>query len=130
MGLSSRMIFRVYMRTNGHCGYCGKRLNMSLGPSEYHTSPDVPTVDHMQPVSRGGNSDLDNLMPCCSKCNQVKNNKTVEEYRAYLLKKMGAVFTPEQIEYLKQIGVELPPAPEIIFHFEIIEAMVKETVYD
>ncbi len=40
-------------------------------------------VDHKIPVSRGGINDFDNLGITHSRCNSIKNSKTVEEYENY-----------------------------------------------
>jgi 5-methylcytosine-specific restriction endonuclease McrA len=34
------------------------------------------TVDHMQPISRGGTNTIDNLVPACKPCNSRKKDKT------------------------------------------------------
>lgn len=46
------------------CGYCGDRAN---------------EVDHIIPQSRGGDESDMNLVACCRKCNNVKNNRTPKE---------------------------------------------------
>lgn len=50
------------------CRYCGTPLN---GGGE---------VDHILPVSRGGNSDPDNLTLACLTCNRDKHSKTADEF--------------------------------------------------
>lgn len=37
------------------------------------------TVDHRQPLSKGGKWELDNLVCACDVCNQMKGNKTEAE---------------------------------------------------
>jgi 5-methylcytosine-specific restriction endonuclease McrA len=37
-------------------------------------------IDHVQPLSRGGTHDLNNLVPSCKSCNSSKKDKTVEEW--------------------------------------------------
>lgn len=38
------------------------------------------TKDHLQPISRGGNDLIDNIVPCCRLCNSKKGNRTGQEY--------------------------------------------------
>jgi hypothetical protein len=51
---------------SGPCDYCGDTL---------------PThVDHVEPVSKGGSAERDNLVPACRRCNLSKHDDTVEEW--------------------------------------------------
>ncbi|WP_184198745.1 HNH endonuclease [Armatimonas rosea] len=47
------------------CGYCG------VSEAEYGASL---TIDHYQPVSRGGSDDSENLVYCCHACNEFKSD--------------------------------------------------------
>lgn len=49
------------------CVYCGR--------------PGKMTMDHVVPVSRGGGTTADNVVPACQSCNSSKNARTVEEWR-------------------------------------------------
>ena len=42
------------------------------------------TMDHLIPLSRGGRSDKNNLVPCCKNCNSQKKNMLPIEWSAYL----------------------------------------------
>lgn len=55
------------------CYYCGEPI-----------SQDKLTLDHKIPLSRGGKSNLSNLVFCCWNCNQEKDDMTDSEYREYL----------------------------------------------
>lgn len=67
---------KVYYKTNGKCSYCGEDLE----PFGYWH------MDHQFPKSRGGSDELDNLMPACKFCNSSKGNKTIDEWKQFLLK--------------------------------------------
>lgn len=54
----------VLQRDNRECAYCGKR---------------AATVDHIQPVSRGGGNSWMNTVAACVKCNSRKADKTPAE---------------------------------------------------
>lgn len=56
-----------------NCPYCENEI------IEYH-------LDHMVPLTRGGEHVKENLTFCCKKCNLSKNNKTVPEFMEYLKK--------------------------------------------
>jgi len=63
------------LRRDGHrCQFCGRT--------------DVPlTVDHVLPVSRGGEDSWDNLVCACVDCNNKKGDRTPEEARMPLRRK-------------------------------------------
>lgn len=52
------------------CGYCKKSLTTKTA-----------TIDHIQPVSKGGGIfDKSNMMICCHKCNQLKRDLRLDEF--------------------------------------------------
>lgn len=56
---------RVMKRDGYECGYCGSKKNL--------------TIDHIIPRSKGGNNSWTNLITCCNRCNNLKDNKTPEQ---------------------------------------------------
>jgi 5-methylcytosine-specific restriction endonuclease McrA len=63
------------LRRDGHrCQYCGRS--------------DIPlTVDHVVPISRGGEDAWENLICACVKCNNVKGDRTPDEARMAMRRK-------------------------------------------
>ena len=55
----------LYTRDKGTCQYCGKKI-----------SYDSSTYDHVVPRCKGGKTGWDNIVIACSKCNEIKDNKT------------------------------------------------------
>jgi 5-methylcytosine-specific restriction endonuclease McrA len=53
----------------GQCPYCGKQTN-SLFRGRYH-------LDHFIPLSKGGGTTAENILPVCAKCNQAKKAQDV-----------------------------------------------------
>lgn len=51
---------------NYQCAYCGSLKDL--------------TIDHMIPISRGGQHTFSNLCCCCRTCNEEKGNRTPEEW--------------------------------------------------
>jgi hypothetical protein len=80
---------RVWAKTAGHCWYCGTRMN----PWQDFC------VDHVMPRVHGGADTLENLVPCCSLCNERKGTKTVEEFREVI-----SSTTTHYIFYFEQMG--------------------------
>ncbi len=59
-----RLLVREYC---GCCAYCT-------------TEPATPTIEHVVPISRGGRTELGNIVPSCGPCNRLKRTKTAEEW--------------------------------------------------
>lgn len=57
----------VFERDNFTCQYCGK-------------IPPSLDCDHVIPLSRGGESKMENLVAACPSCNRSKNARTPEEW--------------------------------------------------
>jgi 5-methylcytosine-specific restriction protein A len=58
---------------SGACYYCGDKVGFKN-----------LTMDHIIPLSRGGRSTRDNLVPCCKKCNTRKKSSLPVEWDEYL----------------------------------------------
>lgn len=96
MSISKKIRFEVFKRDGFQCAYCGK------------TPPEVSLeVDHIEPKSKGGSDDVNNLVTACFDCNRGKKNikldkipnkindnleilkekeEQLKEYRKYVLK--------------------------------------------
>lgn len=59
----------------GICHYCGAKV----------AHADI-TMDHLLPLTRGGKSTKDNLVPCCKSCNSRKKSMMPLEWQEYLEK--------------------------------------------
>ncbi len=57
---------RVFERDEFHCHYCNKQLTRFTA-----------TLDHIQPVSKGGDNSYDNLVTACLHCNSRRGNRPV-----------------------------------------------------
>jgi len=75
--LYKRLEFDVWSKTDGHCTYCGVKLN----PFDRNAINGFH-MEHSHPQSRGGATDLANMVPACSRCNWSKHASTPEEWRA------------------------------------------------
>jgi len=58
-----RLILEMY---GNRCAYCGSEENIQQ--------------EHVIPVSRGGGTTMDNIVPACKKCNMSKKDKTPIEW--------------------------------------------------
>lgn len=65
--LSKKLRFDLFKRDEFTCQYCGS------------TPPKVVLeVDHIKPVSQGGDNDIDNLVTSCFDCNRGKGSRTLD----------------------------------------------------
>lgn len=64
----------VYRRDDYKCGYCKSTKDL--------------TLDHIIPVSKGGQNDFDNVVVACNDCNSKKGNKSIKEANMKLLTKI------------------------------------------
>ena len=64
--ISGRVRQNVFMRDNYTCQICGKTIDDGV----------TLHLDHIQPVSKGGSDEEDNLQVLCSQCNLEKHNRT------------------------------------------------------
>lgn len=55
------------------CPFCQRRL-----------TPRLVSLDHLTPLSRGGDNTLGNVHLCCVKCNRYRRNATCQEYSEFL----------------------------------------------
>ena len=66
--LSKKKRFDVFKRDQFQCQYCG------------NTPPSVVLeVDHINPVSKGGDNSIDNLITSCFDCNRGKSADTLDK---------------------------------------------------
>ena len=71
-----QVTFEVFKRDSFTCQYCGK------------SAPDaVLEVDHIIPVSKGGDNDISNLITSCFECNRGKSNKKLTDNQSLKLQK-------------------------------------------
>ena len=69
--MGDKLRFEVFKRDQFKCQYCGK------------ASPDVILhVDHINPVSKGGDNDILNLITSCQDCNSGKSDRLLSDTTA------------------------------------------------
>jgi 5-methylcytosine-specific restriction endonuclease McrA len=89
----------VLLRDNYTCQYCGKK------PPRSHL-----TMDHVNPVVKGGPKTWENIVTACRPCNVKKGGRTPEEAQMKLRK------LPKQPIWLPFMGlnIDLTNSPEYI----------------
>lgn len=77
LGLSQRrrLYKQVYKKYGEKCYICGIELNRKS-----------KTIDHVHPLALGGTNDMENLRPCCVRCNNKKGSRTLYQFQnSYLV---------------------------------------------
>ncbi len=92
-----------FLKTDGICPYCGQPLKGRK-----------ITMDHILPQDRGGPTIPNNLVPCCSSCNEEKSNMDEWEYEKFknLSQSKKAIYRKEIEAYIVKMkeerGHEIP----------------------
>ena len=64
----------AYLRSQAVCFYCGKDI------SPFENRLMRFEIDHLVPVAKNGRSEQNNYVAACRECNNLKSDKTVEEF--------------------------------------------------
>ena len=109
----------VWDKTKGKCWYCGTNLDRD------HHKLNGFTTDHFKPKCSNGKQKLNNLVPCCRRCNSGKSGMSLEEYRISkklqkFKEKNSVTFSRNQLVFLKQnFNINLLDNLNHLFWFEI-----------
>lgn len=82
---------RCYEKSNGCCAYCGKELGNSF------------EIDHIIPLSKGGNNSESNLVAACQSCNRLKHNSNINTFKSILAKKNNKSYSDFRF-YIEEIN--------------------------
>jgi len=87
--LTKKTRFEVFKRDSFQCQYCGK------------TPPEITLeIDHINPKSKGGSNDINNLITACFDCNRGKKNIPLDKIPVSL--KVNLEVLKEQEVQLKE----------------------------
>lgn len=82
---------RAVLRDQRRCRYCGVQ---TWSPGAGGFPPDMLTIDHVRPRSKGGTNELSNLVVACRACNHQKGDRTPGEAGMTLLEPGTLVVFP------------------------------------
>lgn len=99
----------VFSKYGGMCAYCGTQLN-----------PERFELDHIIPrqlCNEFLKYSVDNLNPCCIMCNRAKNNKSIEEFRQHIQKKIDKLKGQHGFHIIDRLGL-LKQIKPVEFYYE------------
>lgn len=97
--LTSSDWLQVLNAHGGKCAYCG--------------STDRIELEHMTPLSRGGQHTKSNIVPACFSCNRSKGAMTADEFREFRLKYLVPTEEPIPETPLQQTNPNEPNPPAV-----------------
>ena len=80
---------QVYEKYNGHCAYCGCKLDIKNMQVDH-----LDSVYRAEAQGREASDSIENYNPYCRMCNFYKGAATIEEFRKKILT-FQAVYFPE-----------------------------------
>ena len=89
MAISKRIRFEVFKRDGFICQYCGK-----------HPPEVTLEVDHIQPKSKDGSDDINNLITACFDCNRGKTNIELKRVPGSLIDNKE-ILEERELQYLE-----------------------------
>ncbi len=111
--LSKAQRMMVYQKYDGHCAYCGKKI-------EYKDMQ----VDHIESVytsylrGRRVDNSLENLMPACRACNYYKRTSTIEDFRSDIQNLRKQLERSFDYRMAKRYGLVEEHPENVKFYFE------------
>ncbi len=79
---------RIYLRDDYTCYMCGTRME---------SAPELLTLDHVKPRSRGGCNSERNIVTCCHTCNSMRRDTPLSPE----LRKIARRLTSRKLPALK-----------------------------
>jgi hypothetical protein len=92
-GISKKLRFEIFKRDKFTCQYCGE------------SAPKVILhIDHIYPLSKGGENDIMNLITSCQSCNAGKSNKILSDNEILLKRKHQLDIIQERKNQLEMLA--------------------------
>src|SRR5690625_5226012 len=85
------------------CNFCGEKNLVESGRISF---------DHIEPFSKGGSGDFDNLQILCSTCNTLKSNRSQNDFEKYMKIREE---TPKMVKALSDKFPEIEEDADFIY---------------
>jgi CRISPR/Cas system Type II protein with McrA/HNH and RuvC-like nuclease domain len=77
-----KLILRLSGEQNHRCAYCGQHMTLPRNSSRDNGMR--MTIDHVIPVSEGGEDTWENVVAACADCNSIRQSKPADEFFLYI----------------------------------------------
>ena len=107
----------VYNKTNGHCAYCGCKI-------EYKDMQ----ADHYKSLMHGGEDEINNMLPSCRSCNHYKGPCEIETFRKSI-ERFPKVLNRDNVTYKNAVryGLVIPNPKSVTFYYEKLGIEIGDT---
>jgi hypothetical protein len=103
--LSHTSLQAIFLRTDGHCHFCGDPLLLErYGCKDVNDLEGAWEADHIIQRAKGGRKESDNCLPACVRCNRLRWHRQGNDMRELLL--LGLI-AKDQIKKSSPIGKAL-----------------------
>lgn len=75
-------LFKVFARGRGRCCYCEREVNPHRNAKK-QAGTDA-TIEHLIPVSKGGDDSRENLKLACMRCNNLRGTVSADWFRDFV----------------------------------------------
>ena len=80
--LTNKQLKSVFERTMGHCHFCGDLLKLDrYGKKNPQISDGSWELDHVIQRGKGGDNRIENFLPACRRCNQLRWHRKGSQLR-------------------------------------------------
>lgn len=83
-------IEKIHKKTNGHCHFCGDRVELTAYGNKHNLITGKWALDHVIYKSAGGKNKSENYLPICQSCNRARWNRKGKNLRELIT--IGFVF--------------------------------------
>lgn len=118
MSISKKVRQFVYDKYDGHCAYCGKRIEIK----DMQVDHKLPLRNWNKFLSEAELNSIENLMPSCRRCNHYKRAEDLETYRKNIMTIQDRMAKDYLFKVALDYGVVEVKPFNGVFYFEKIDA--------
>ena len=118
MTISKKVRQLVYDKYDGHCAYCGKRIEIK----DMQVDHKLPLRNWNKSLSEAELNSIENLMPSCRRCNHYKRAEDLETYRKNIMTIQDRMAKDYLFKVALDYGVVEVKPFNGVFYFEKIDA--------